>query len=391
MMKKVLIIVLCLFMFVNNLEAKSLKDLKNQLAKDEAELRENESSKKDAQSKIKKYEKELSDTAAKIDKYEVEIAESKAEIEKLNLDIEDKKKEIDSLLSFLQISDGDNIYLEYVFNAKDFTDFIYRSAVVEQLTEYNDELIDEMYDLIEENKELQVKLNKKIDESEELIKDLDKLLASVNVKLEDLADDHKDIQADIRARKEEIKVYERIYEENKCKEDEELEECLAGSTPTASGFVRPLVKASVTSNYGMRFHPTRHVWTMHNGIDLGASTNTKIYPVAPGVVSRIERVANPNKANSSCGGNKVYIRHTVNGRKYTSVYMHLHTVKVKLNQVVMIDDVIGGVGGGEKYDYCTTGPHLHFGLMTGWSSTSYVNPRNYIKLPAKGSRFSSRW
>ena len=388
---KLFVVVLCMFFFLFEVDAKSLKQLKDQLAKDEAELKENINNQKNAQEKVKKYEKELGETARKIDKYEIEIQEAKEEIVELNKDIDEKEKEIDSLLSFLQVSDGDNVYLEYVFNAKDFTDFIYRSSIVEQLTEYNDELIDEMYDMIEENKKLQKNLNKKIDESESLIESLDKLLAKENLRIDDLNDDHKDIKADIKARKEEIKGYEDIYKANGCKDDVDISICLAGSTPTASGFVRPLVKASVTSNYGMRYHPTKHYYTMHYGIDLGASTGTKIYPVAPGTVSKIERVANPNKANSSCGGNKVYIRHIVNGKQYTSVYMHLHTVNVKINQVVMLDSVIGGVGGGEKYDYCTTGPHLHFGLMKGWSSTTYVNPRNYISLPAKGNRFTSRW
>ena len=51
----------------------------------------------------------------------------------------------------------DNVYLEYVFNAKSFADFIYRSSVVEQLTKHNDELIDEMSALIDENIEEQKK------------------------------------------------------------------------------------------------------------------------------------------------------------------------------------------------------------------------------------------
>ena len=55
-----------------------------------------------------------------------------------------KEEEIKNLLSFNQISDGDNVYLEYVFGASSFTDFIYRSAVVEQLSLYNDVLFDKI-------------------------------------------------------------------------------------------------------------------------------------------------------------------------------------------------------------------------------------------------------
>ena len=68
--------------------------------------------------------------------------------------------------------------------------------------------------------------------------------------------------------------------------------------------------------------------------------------------------------------------------------MHLHTINVKVGQVVDLYTQIGTVGGGESYDYCTTGPHLHFGMMKG---SSYVNPRNYVSFPALGKRYTSRW
>ena len=58
------------------------------------------------------------------------------------------------------------------------------------------------------------------------------------------------------------------------------------------------------------------------------------------------------------------------------------------NDFVTIDTVIGGSGGGEKYDSCTTGPHLHFGVSVG---SSYVNPRNYINFPSRYVKWKSRW
>ena len=46
-------------------------------------------------------------------------------------------------MKFVQISNGETNYLEYIFGATDFTDFIYRVSVAEQLGEYNDRLIKE--------------------------------------------------------------------------------------------------------------------------------------------------------------------------------------------------------------------------------------------------------
>ena len=63
----------------------------------------------------------------------------------------------------------------------------------------------------------------------------------------------------------------------------------------------------------------------------------------------------------------------------------------KVGDIVTITSVIGTVGGGESYDNCSTGAHLHFGILKGWSGYTYYNPRNYIKFPGLGSRFTTRF
>lgn len=387
---KIVFTIIFAFIFILNINASSnkttLKDLKNKLAKDEAALNSVIKKQNQVKSNMKKIEKDLDKLAKEIDDYEISIKVSKEKVSELEIEIEDKHKEIDQLLNFLQIADKDNVYLEYVFNAKNFTDFIYRSAVVEQMTKYNDELIAEMSNLIDENKEEQVRLSNKIDESENTIDKLNLTLKKYNLTMEDLDDDHKDAKGDYLASKKEVEAYEKLYKKNGCKETDTIIDCI--NIPYADGFVRPVVKGSITSEFGLRYHPTLHYYRMHNGIDIGVPMNTNVYASAAGIVSKIERVANPNKKNSSCGGNKVYVKHRIDGKEYTSVYMHLHSISVKLNDFVTLSTVIGKSGGGEMYDYCTTGPHLHFGIMKG---SSYVNPRNYVKFPAKGGRFTSRF
>ena len=286
----------------------------------------------------------------------------------------------------MQISEGDNVYLEYIFEATSFTDFIYRSAIVEQLTKYNDELIDDMYKKIEENKQLQKKLAKQIEDSEKEMDKLNNLLNSANVSLNQLVDEHEDIEEDMDASKKQYEYFKKEFKNNGCSENTDINVCL--KVPSSTGFIRPLVKATVTSEFGMRYHPTRHIWTLHSGIDLGVPIGTNVYPAANGVVTKIARVKNPNIAGSSCGGNKIYVKHLVNGKEFVTVYMHVHTIKVSLGDYVTVNTVIAGSGGGESYDYCTTGPHLHFSIMKG---KSYLQPRNYVSFPAKGKRFTSRY
>ena len=135
MMKKItktFLIVLSIFLLIDNVDAKSLKSLKNQLAKDEANMASLIKKEKETQKKIDAANKETSALNDDIVKFQKQIEESEAKIDELNESIASKKQEIDSLLSFLQISNGENVYLEYVFQATSFTDFIYRSSVVEQ-------------------------------------------------------------------------------------------------------------------------------------------------------------------------------------------------------------------------------------------------------------------
>lgn len=389
MMKKLSKLILCTFSFfilVNSVDAISLKDYRIQYEKDLAKYNNSKNKQAEAKSKINSLQGDIGDVSNNIDKYQKDIEASKAKIEELKKEIEEKKKEIDNLFSFLQISDGDNIYLEYVFEAASFTDFIYRSAIVEQLTKYNDELIDDMYKKIEENKQLQKKLNKQIEDSENEMVKLNDLLNSANVSLSQLVDEHEDIEEDMDASKKQYEYFKTEFKNNGCSEDTDINVCL--KVPSSTGFIRPLVKATVTSEFGIRYHPTRHVWTLHSGIDLGVPMGTNVYPAANGVVTKIARVKHPDKKNSSCGGNKIYVKHLVNGKEYVTVYMHVHTIKVNLGDYVTVNTVIAGSGGGESYDYCTTGPHLHFSIMKG---KSYLEPRNYVKFPAKGKKFTSRY
>ena len=389
MMKKVSRIILCafsFFMLVNNVAAISLKDYIIQYEKDLAKYNNSKNKQAEAKSKINSLQGDIGNVGNNIAKYQKDIENSKAKIEELNKEIEEKKKEIDNLLSFMQISEGDNVYLEYIFEATSFTDFIYRSAIVEQLTKYNDELIDDMYKKIEENKQLQKKLAKQIEDSEKEMDKLNNLLNSANVSLNQLVDEHVDIEEDMDASKKQYEYFKKEFKNNGCSEDTDINVCL--KVPSSTGFIRPLVKATVTSEFGMRYHPTRHIWTLHSGIDLGVPIGTNVYPAANGVVTKIARVKNPNIAGSSCGGNKIYVKHLVNGKEFVTVYMHVHTIKVNLGDYVTVNTVIAGSGGGESYDYCTTGPHLHFSIMKG---KSYLQPRNYVSFPAKGKRFTSRY
>ena len=386
---KVFLVIFSFFLVINTVSAKSLTQLKKELAQDEANREELIRKEKETQGQIDAMNADITELQTQIADCELKIEEAQQKIYDLEAKIDEKQLEIDNLLSFLQVSNGENIYLEYVFEAKSFTDFIYRSAVVEQLTEYNDNLIDEMYNMIEEAKRLQEELRGKIDANQKSIEALEKKLSSFNVSLKDLENAHTDIEADIKARKNTIAYYEQLYKANDCPEDKDLIQCIT-NTPNATGFVRPLSKGSVSSEWGYRNCPV-HGRELHSGIDIAVAMETPVYAAAMGTVSGITY-------KSKCGGNQVTINHLIKGKQYRTVYMHLASINVKMGQLVDITTVIGKSGGGGYtlkknggWDTCSTGAHLHFTIKTGWSGGSTVNPRSFVNFPAKGKSFSGRW
>jgi len=203
-----------------------------------------------------------------------------------------------------------------------------------------------------------------------------------------LEEAHSDVDATIKERKSTLAYYEKVYKANNCKETVDLEVCL--SIPNSSGFVRPLTKGTISSEWGYRICPI-HGRELHNGIDIAVALGSPVYAAASGTVSGITK-------KSSCGGNIVTINHTIKGKKYRTVYMHLASINVKLGQNVNVTTKIGTSGGGGYtlrrnggWDTCSTGAHLHFTIKKGLTGSTTVNPRSFIKFPSKGRSFSSRW
>ncbi|MCB0322088.1 MAG: M23 family metallopeptidase [Bdellovibrionales bacterium] len=114
---------------------------------------------------------------------------------------------------------------------------------------------------------------------------------------------------------------------------------------SAGTIVFPLMAPRLSSTYGVREHPIRKVHRHHNGVDLAAPVNAHVRAVAPGKVVFADSYAGYGKL--------VTIQHD-NG--FTSLYGHLHEIRVDPGELVNAGDIIGRVGS----TGVATGPHLHF-------------------------------
>lgn len=390
-MKKMFILVLLLVCLVPlNANAKTIADLQNELQalKDEQKAANDKSS--EVQAQIDANNAKMRQITADINNANQEQESLEKDIKSLEEKIAVKNDQIKQLLSFYQLSDNENFYLKYLFGADSFTDFIYRFSVIEQLSAKGDELIDQMNSLIKENNEKIKKLEEK------------------KVQLNKLNDEAKAVVAKLGAQKskyiEEAESYDDqiseltkkiAYYKTKCGINDDLSVCMGQVPIEFSGFSKPLKSGCVTDEFGMRYHPTLNYWKLHSGIDLGGnSEGTPIYAPAAGKVVK-------KTIRSSCGGNMLYINHIVNGKYYTTQYMHMLRFNVDVGDTVERGDIIGYVGGGRStasYDSCSTGAHLHFTVATGHyygtGSNSYssyskyvdnlINPRQVLTFPNYG-------
>jgi len=382
-MKKIIISSLLLLICIPSIvNAETLQDKYNQLANLQAQYNANKKSKNLTQTEINKLNGEITSISLEIEQTRKDIEKAEKDIEESKKDIEDKKIETDGLIQFLQVSNGGNIYLEYLFDAENYTDFIYRYEVVKQLTNYNSNLIDDLEQLIEDLKKKEKELSTKKIKLENNRKNLTSKVNKLTYNLASYQTEGATIEEDIRDLKEEINA----YEERGCGRYQELSTCKASIN--ATGWKYPLAKGCVTSEY-TGFNK-REDWSGgggHHGIDLDCvGEGTKVYAAANGTVARIIR-------KSSCGGNMVYVYHTVKGRKFTTVYMHLLSISsdIKVDKIVTDGTIIGTMGGYSTatshggYDRCTSGAHLHFGLAEGWNAYSFnsysFNPREIFAFP----------
>lgn len=363
--------------------SKTFGQVKKELAEYKAKMENNKLQQQLTKEEREKTKENIKTIEVNISDNQKEIYDLQQEIEFLNKEIEQKEIEIEDIMSFYQISNGEPAYLEYAFGATSFTDFIYRTAVSEQLMIYNDSLVKQYEDDIAASKLKTQELTEQIDSLNKKQQDLEKELDKIANELSELSDDALSIERQIELIENQVQLFTKMG----CKDSETMEECARNVIPPDTSFSRPLEKGYITGYPGYRC--ILGSCSTHHGLDMSvqsaAYVDYPIYPIANGIVIAVY----DEKTN---GGRKVYIQHNVNGKMYVSAYWHMRKITVKKDQVVTKSTQIGIVGGTEPWDNWSTGAHLHlelsssdfvsgniYSIRTGW-----LHPEYYINFPSKG-------
>ena len=367
--------------------ADTISDLEDQQAQLEAEAQEYQAIIDEKQGEIDQQQEyvdaltaniatvneEISVIRSKIDVYNGQIAEKAETINSLNLQAEENMNLLRQRLKSIYMA-GDASTLEIILGAKDFSDFVDKVQLVESLSEYDANLIDDIEgqldgisdeidslnadkaSLEDETADLQTKqdeLNDLLSENETLLKNL----YTEREELDALLDSNEASQNEVE---QQIQAY---YEELRRQEEEANRE--EGGSSQGDGST-PIVGSGDWVWPTPGFYDRSSEWAedrgySHGGIDIAGPgiMGATIVAAHSGTVIDVCNYCSHNWGKyGSCGcgggyGNYVWIDH---GDGKATIYAHMTEAVAYVGQTVSAGETIGYVG---STGY-STGPHLHF-------------------------------
>lgn len=376
------------FIIPKSTNAQTIQQFEDEVAKYTAQLQAKKNAIAKNDQEVAEIEEKIKSIQSEIKTLQQEITNLQAEIDKANIEIERKTAQSKKLIEYYQVSNGENSYLEYVFGATSITDMIYRISVVEQLTEYNDNLMKELQNLIEQNKIRQTELDQKQKDLNAKQKELEEEQAKIEKDTAAIKESMPSVEQQIKSAQANVKYYKALG----CGQNEDILQCQyrieqarssssggssgGGSIPSTNGFYRPMEYGYVTQGYGG--------YGGHLGVDLSSSNKSiPIYPIANGQVFF--------KGYDCYGALVVKIKHNYNGRYIYSTYAHMRSFgNISKGQYISYATSIGNMGS----TGWSTGPHLHLEITTcdwnaggGCSYATYkkstINPFSLISIPSK--------
>ena len=392
--KKLLLLVGILMISISpmNINAKTIKEFEQEVEKYTKDLQEKNDKIAKNEAEVAEIKKKITSIESQIKQIETDIKTLQEEIEESNNKIIKKSKESKQIMAYYQIASGDNAYLEYAFGASTITDMIYRVSIVEQLTEYNKQIMEELKNLIAENKKKKEQLNNKNNELSTLKKNLQSEKQKIEEDTANLKVGVPKIEEQIKSAKSNLTYYKKLG----CGETEDILKCQfrvegGASLPSTNGYYRPIENGYMTQSY--KGYPA------HLGVDIGSNNKSiTIYPIADGQLFFV--------GYDSAGALIVVLRHNVGGRYTYSTYAHMSRFSSAVSGYInYVKGSSGSIKNGPYIDHNTpignmgtsgnsTGPHLHLEITScswheggGCMYKEYIyktiNPAGLINLPSR--------
>lgn len=354
------------------------EDLQNTLSNIRQIKAQLEADKKDLKNYVTQLDAQLAAIQENIERLNGLIEEKEADIEETQRELEAaKEKEAEQYAAMVKriqftYEQGDSSYISMILNGESIADILNKIEYMEQISAYDRQQLDEFIlnrELIEVCEQELLADKALLDETKEgvLLEEaaMEELIAAKEQRITEYEADIgskeqaiREYEADIQEQKEIIETLEAAVAAEKKKI---LEQSGVVLTYDGGQFKFPVATYTrISSEYGMRLHPTLGVEKFHNGVDLAAPTGTAIYAAYDGVVVAA--------SYSSSMGNYIMIDH---GDGLYTIYMHASALYVSADDIVVRGETIAAVGSTGR----STGPHLHFSVRI---NGEYTSPWNYL-------------
>ena len=378
----------CTFVFAENIitnevTTNTVDEETQQLEKQKEEV---ENKINETNEKLEYVQDELTDSLLKVQEIEDKVIEYQKEVDDLGKQMQELQTSIDDATGKLQIASqdydaksdmlaqrlvamyeaGDTSYLDVLLKSNSLTDFLSRYYAIEELAQYDSELIDQVKfekNNIEQTREklekeqAEIKILKARSEQTTVVLNNMKTLQQSYV--DKLSEGEKTLQ-------EQITKYKQEQQEIQAKIMEATNTIVPNIQYTGGEMLWPVAASGtvITSNFGIREHPIQGIVKQHTGLDIaGAPTGTPIVAALDGVVTHAGWLGGY--------GNCVMISH---GNGVVTLYGHGNKVVTEVGKQVKQGETIMELGSTGN----STGPHCHFEVRI---NGNYTNPLNYLKVP----------
>lgn len=341
-----------------------LQELNQQIDAQEANVNVARQKQRSIVNQISTLDQSIKTVEDRIDALDNDITQLEKEISKTEKDIAREEKELDKQVNvlgerlvYVYEEGGQASYLEVLLASTDFKDFLTRYDMLKYIIQGDMELIDainqQRRELDLKKSDLEVKQNRLLAAREEQKKHR-----------ESLGQQHSEKKAVLSEVNQEKVSYEQALAELEAASQEVeaiIRRSQSGSQLGTGAFTWPTPGYStITSPYGMRYHPILKTRKMHTGMDIGAPMGAKIVAADSGTVIF--------SGWMGAYGQAIIVDH---GKGLSTLYGHQSSLLVSNGQSVNKGQTIGKVGS----TGWSTGAHLHFEVRI---NGQYTDPRNYV-------------
>lgn len=290
------------------------------------------------------------------------IADKTIELEESERQQAEQYAQLRSRLRYM-VEHGTTSSLSILLSSDSFSDFLNRYEIIRQISLRDENLFEQLKAIRDKVLTEKQELEDTKKEAEDTKLQMEANKAELEAQMEAKRKQMESIQLAQKNVKDAYTAMIETEDELMAQYKKAAAEYAAQSTYVGGTFMWPLPAGNnvVTCKYGMRTHPITGKRKLHTGVDLRASTGTKVYAANKGTVT--------TSGYSSAWGNYIIISH---GGGITTLYAHMSKRSVSKDDKVKQGDIIG-YSGNTGY---STAPHLHFEISKNGST---YNPLNEFK------------